>query len=184
MRRSKRNIRALTLTASLAAIISVMSVIYIPMYPVPITLQLFAVYFSLYIAGGGIGSASVLIYFFIGVLGLPVFSGLRGGIGAVFDVTGGFILGFVLLALVYWLLARLLPFRYGRLAATVVSLLSLYLFGTLWYSSVYLGGAGFWHSLTLTVLPFVIPDAIKIYLAYILARRLRSHIGFLKEQKI
>ena len=173
----RTDIKNLTLTAALAALISVMSLVYVPAYPAPLTMQLFAVYFSLYLGGGTVGSAAVFIYVALGCLGLPIFPGFRGGLGVLFDATGGFIFGFLLLSLSYWLITVCIRASYARLIASFVSLFLLYSLGATWYTFVYLDGKGFLIAVLVTVLPFVLPDLLKMYLAYLLANRLKGKLN-------
>lgn len=146
-------------------------------FPVPFTLQLLGVYFALFYLGGKRGLIAVLLYVAIGALGLPVFSGFSGGFGRLFDATGGFILGFILLAIVYLALDRILPAKGGvRVVPTVVSLLAFYAFGSIWYAAFYTDGSlgGYLASTALTVLPFILPDLVKIALAALLASRIKK----------
>ena len=83
-----------------AALIAVCSQIQIP-GPVPFTLQTFAVFLAAGLLGGKRGSIAVLIYILLGAIGLPVFAGFKGGIGALLGTTGGYILGFILSMLVF-----------------------------------------------------------------------------------
>ena len=168
------SVQALTEIALSAALISASAMISIP-FPIPFTLQLLGIYFALFYLGAVRGAVSVLLYFLIGAIGLPVFSGFSGGIGRIFDATGGFILGFLLLALAYLLVERMLGTdRRARFFAVTLSLLAFYAIGSLWYAFVYNGGAGYIAVLSFTVLPFVIPDILKILLAWALASRLRN----------
>lgn len=173
----KTDIRSLVSVALMSALISVTSFLTIP-FPIPITLQTFGVYFALFTLGGKSGTLSVLLYICIGAVGLPVFSGFTGGISRLFDATGGYIFGFLVLAVVFWMLSAILPKR--RMSAAIcsaVSLFSLYLTGTLWYAFVYLDGIKtFGYVLSVGVLPFLFPDILKILLAYFLARRLSGII--------
>ena len=168
------SVRRLTLTALLAAVICVLSFISIPVGALPLTLQLLGIYLSLYVGGGASGIVATLIYIALGALGLPVFSGFVGGISRLFDATGGYIWGFLMLALVYTALMRLLGSRRAaRIVATAVSLAVLYLCGAVWYAAVYLGGIGeLGTALLVTALPFIPADILKITLAWLLARRL------------
>lgn len=169
-------IRAVTETALAAALIAVSAMISIP-FPVPFTLQLLGVYFALFYLGALRGTIAILIYVAIGALGLPVFSGFSGGVGRLFDATGGFILGFILLALVYLALDGLLPTTLGsRVASTGISLLAFYAFGSAWYAAVYTDGSlgGYLASTALTVLPFLLPDLVKIAIAAHLASRIKK----------
>lgn len=175
-RNNAMRIRTVTETALAAALIAVSAMISIP-FPVPFTLQIFGVYFALFYLGSGRGALAVLLYVAIGALGLPVFSGFSGGVGRLFDATGGFILGFILLALVYFAMDSLLPpMNVGRAISVSVSLLAFYAFGSIWYAAFYTDGSlgGYLASTALTVLPFVLPDLVKIALAALLATRIKK----------
>lgn len=155
-----------------AALLSISAWISIPMPQVSFTMQSFAVFFSLGLLGGRRGVISIFIYLVMGAVGLPVFSGFRGGLGVLLGVTGGYIWGFLLAGLVYWLLPALLGsgFRAG-LGATVLGMAVCYTCGTVWYLHVY--GGSFWSVFSVCVLPYLIPDGVKIALAISLAGRLK-----------
>lgn len=83
-----------------AAVLSVLSIVAIPMPSgMPITLQTFAVALCGYVLGAKRGMATVMIYILIGAIGIPVYAGMHGGISWLFSYTGGFLWGFVILAL-------------------------------------------------------------------------------------
>ncbi len=170
-----RSVRALTETALCAALIAASAMIAIP-FPVPFTLQLFGVYFALFYLGGVRGTVAVAVYVFLGAVGLPIFSGFSGGFGRLFDATGGFIWGFLLLSLVYLALSAIFRIRWGGLIAAALSLLAFYALGSVWYAFFYTDGSleGYLGSLLITVAPFALPDAVKLVLAYTLAERLRA----------
>ena len=79
-------------------IIALCSYITIPVV-IPITLQTLGIFITLELLGGKKGTFSVLSYFLLGAIGIPVFSGFRGGIGVLLSPTGGYIIGFIFLAL-------------------------------------------------------------------------------------
>ena len=140
----------------------------------PLTLGLLAITLSLYLLGGMGGVITVAVSLAMGAIGLPVFSGFVGGIGHVASATGGYLFGYLLYALTYAALCRV--FGEGnkrRLVYSAIGLLPLYALGSLWYCFVYLGGEGsYLASLLVTVLPFIIPDAIKIAISYLINERL------------
>lgn len=175
MHKSGINLIYAVRAALFAAFIAVCSYIAIPTAP-PITLQLFAITLATYAYGGVFACASVLIYLALGAVGLPVFSGFLGGIGHLLGASGGFLFGFIAYSLIYALLERLFG-KQGkrRIVYTSVSLLVLYIIGSVWYTIVYLGGGfeAYISSLIVTVVPFILPDIIKIFLAYIIAERLK-----------
>lgn len=174
----------LTLTALFSAIIAVCAWVQVP-FDVPFTLQTFGVFAALLFLGGKYGTLSVLVYVLLGAVGAPVFSGFRGGVGALLGATGGYISGFLLGALFYWgmevLLARRGRFGLPAKILTLVGSLALcYLFGTVWFTVVHEGLftlSAFASSLSLCVLPFLLPDAGKLALAALLYRRLGRRIG-------
>lgn len=83
-----------------AAVLAVMSQIAIPMPSgVPMTLQTFAVALAGAVLGWKLGALSALVYLLLGAAGVPVFSGMSGGLGVLLGKTGGFIFGFIFMAL-------------------------------------------------------------------------------------
>ena len=167
------------LAALFAALIAVCSWISIPA-AVPFTLQTMAVFLAVGLLGGKLGSLCVLIYILLGTVGLPVFAGFSGGIGALLGTTGGYIIGFLFSALVMWLMEKLLGRKTWVLVLSmVVGLLVCYAFGTVWFRMAYLrstGPVGWITVLSWCVFPFLIPDALKIALAAFLTLRLRKAI--------
>ena len=88
-----------------AVVITICSWISIPTV-VPFTLQTFAVFLAVAVLGGKRGTLSVIVYVLLGAVGLPVFSGFKGGIGVLLNTTGGYIIGFIFSALLMWPLKR------------------------------------------------------------------------------
>lgn len=81
-----------------SAITVVCSQISVPIGPVPVTLQTFAIALSGYLLGAKGGTAAVTVYIITGLIGLPDFAGFKGGISVLFGPTGGFLIGFIVLA--------------------------------------------------------------------------------------
>jgi biotin transport system substrate-specific component len=177
---SKEKIKSYVLISLFTAIIAVASFITIPS-PVPITLQALAIFCSLTILGGKRGLACVILYIFLGIIGLPVFSNLSGGLGHLLGATGGYILGFILTALVYYIITK----HFGESTKTKavglsLGLLACYATGTLWYALVYLGDTSFksiLSTLAVCVAPFIIPDIIKIVAAIFIGNKLTAVVN-------
>lgn len=159
----------MTLSALFAALMTICAWISIPVPDVSFTLQTFGVFLALGLLGGKWGTVSVLIYLLLGTVGLPVFSGFRGGPGVLVGVTGGYLWGFLFSGLVYWALER-----FGKLPAMIAGQLICYLCGSLWFA-IYAGGGLVWI-LSICVVPYLIPDALKLYLAFSLSHRLARYI--------
>lgn len=167
--------RDLTYIAILVALMAVCSWITIPTV-VPFTLQTFAVFLASALLGGRRGTVAILVYILLGAVGAPVFSGFRGGPGALFGTTGGYILGFLAQAAVLWAGERLLG-RSGRafLLSGVLGLAVCYLFGSVWFLLLYsrtTGPIGMATVLGWCVVPFVIPDLVKLVLAMAVGQKL------------
>ena len=98
----------LAYTALFTVLLTVCTWISVPVPPVPFTLQTFAVFAALGTLGGRRGTYAVGAYLLLGLAGAPVFSGFQGGAGVLLGATGGYILGFLASAALYWALtARL-----------------------------------------------------------------------------
>ena len=163
--------------ALMAVLMSVCSWISVPA-PVPFTMQTFAIFCALCLLGGRRGSTAVLLYILMGAVGLPVFSGMSGGLGKLLGPTGGYILGFLLSALLYWLLEDWAG--RGLLQRAAVLLLGLalcYAFGTVWFIRVYTSEITLSNALALCVWPFVLPDLIKLALALLVGRRVKKALA-------
>ncbi|MBQ6077564.1 MAG: biotin transporter BioY [Clostridia bacterium] len=158
-----------------AALIAVCAWITIP-FTVPFTMQLFAVFFVLTVLGGRNGTIAIAVYLLLGSIGIPVFSGFKGGFGVLIGMTGGYLVGMLLIGLVYWLMTKLLkPSVWTELIAFAIGLLLCYAFGTLWFSTLN-GEKSFYASLAVCVVPFILPDILKLALAYFVGRKLRPLI--------
>ncbi len=162
-----------------AALIAVCSWISIPT-TVPFTLQTFAVFLLLSMLGAKRGTLAVIVYILLGAVGAPVFSGFKGGIGVLLGVTGGYIIGFLLTGLIYGLTVKLAGYKLlTEIIGLVTGLIACYALGTVWFIYVYSknsGSIGVVAALSMCVFPFIIPDAIKMILAIMLARRTRAVI--------
>ena len=90
--------RDMALIALFAALIAICAWISIPA-PVPFTLQTMAVFLAVGLLGGKRGTIAVAVYIMLGAVGLPVFSGFNGGIGALLGPTGGYLIAYPLMAL-------------------------------------------------------------------------------------
>ncbi len=142
----------------------------IPLGDTAVTLQTFSIALCLLVLGGKWGSISIFVYLLLGGVGLPVFSGFRGGMAQLLGTTGGYLWGFALGGLVYWIFSG----KY-RILPLILSIFTCYLVGSIWFWQVYT--AGDFGSLGLValkcVVPFLLPDALKIALASHISKRLK-----------
>ena len=152
-----------------AALIAVCAWIALPVPPVAFTLQTFGILLTLGLLGGKWGTAAVVLYLLLGTVGLPVFSGFRGGPAALLDATGGFLWGFALGALVYRWTEKL-----GRLPAMVLCQLVCWGCGCFWFSRW--AGCGMATAALTCVVPYLIPDLVKLGLAWKLSGSLARRI--------
>ena len=159
------------------AMICVLSMVSIPLpFGVPITLQTMAVSLAGLALGQKKGAAAVCVYLALGALGLPVFSGFKGGFSVIVGTTGGYIIGFMFIPLIYIAVTKLFGESFGAmLAALAAGLCVCYAFGTAWFYIVYAAkseSAGLFTILGWCVFPFIIPDLIKAAGAVVFAKRL------------
>lgn len=169
----------LTYIALMVGLMSVCSWISVPT-AVPFTLQTFAVFASVLLLGGKRGTVAIVCYILLGLVGAPVFSNMQGGAQVLAGLTGGYIIGFVFVGLVYWLFETLLPKKlWWQIASLVFGLLICYAFGTAWFMLVYgqrFGAISLASALTMCVVPFIPVDALKLALALMLARAIEKRI--------
>lgn len=166
-------VRRLVYCALFAALTAVCAQLSLPIGPVPISLGTFGVMLCGLLLGWRYGALSILCYVLLGMVGVPVFAGLRGGAGVLAGATGGYIVGY----LPYAALAGLPPLGgkdtfWGRCLLLTLGTLVCYALGTAWFMAQ--SGSSLGASLSMCVLPFLPGDAAKIALAAFLAPRLRK----------
>lgn len=173
-------VRNMAQCALFAALLCVCAWIAVPLGDVSFTLQTFGVSLTLGLLGGKRGSIAIFVYLVLGAVGCPVFSGLQGGFGPLLGATGGYILGFLVWGLCYWLITALLGESSKiRILATVVGLAACYCFGCVWFYRLYLqGGSAVTLGFVMTkcVVPYLLPDAVKLTLSWLLTHRLKRFI--------
>ena len=176
---SKFSTKDLVYIAIFAALLAICSWISIDTV-VPFTLQTFGVFLTCGLLGGRRGTLAILLYLLMAAVGIPVLAGFTGGLGILLGVTGGYVIGFVLAALLIWGIERFFGDRLWLLGiGMVVGMIVCYFFGTVWYMVVYTRTDGPLSVLTALgwcVFPFLIPDAVKIALALALTARLRRYV--------
>lgn len=163
--------------AIFTVLIAVCSWISIPA-AVPFTLQTFGIFVTVNVLGGKRGTMAVLLYIIMGAVGFPVFSGFRGGLGFLLQTTGGYIIGFLCTALLMWGMEHAFGKKPAvQILSMILGLIACYILGTLWFMVVYTkntGAVGLATVLGWCVIPFIIPDFVKLGLAYVVSKKLCS----------
>ena len=165
----------ITITALMTAVTCILAPMSIPIGPVPISFTNLAIYLSLYLLGWKKGTISYLIYLLIGLVGIPVFSIFTSGPGKLFGPTGGYLIGFIPLALIagffidHFRNKKALCFL-GMILGTAVC----YALGTAWLAVQ--AHMGFQAALMAGVIPFLPGDFIKMILALLIAPQIRKQL--------
>jgi biotin transport system substrate-specific component len=170
-------IKKITFTALMTAVMCILSPLSIPIGPVPITLSVACVFLCVYALGAKLGSLACGIYILLGLVGLPVFSGFAGGPAKLFGPTGGYIVGYIFMALLSgWFIDRF-PMKkfYIQVVGMLLGLVVLYAFGTAWF--VFQMKVTFAEALSMCVIPFIAFDMIKIGLALVLGNTVRKALS-------
>ncbi len=165
--------KKLIICALFAAIICIAAPFYIMIGPVPITFTLFALALCAFSAGSVSGAVSTGVYMLIGLAGIPVFSGFKGGFSVIASPTGGFIFSYVFVVLILGCSVKA-----KRKSAVVLwctlALAVCYMAGTAWYMLV--TKADIITALGVCVVPFILFDIIKLYVAYVVAKAVRKRL--------
>ncbi len=180
--KSSTGVHQLALTAVMAAVICVMGPFALPIGPVPMTLANLGIYLAAYILGSRRGTISCLIYLLIGFIGVPVFANFTAGAGKLLGPTGGYLIGFILMAFVTGYFAEKFPDKillkfFGMIAGTALT----YAVGTAWLA--YQSGMSFGTALAAGVIPFIPGDALKMVISILLGKPIRMQLirsGLLK----
>ena len=171
-------VRNMALCGLFTAVLANCAWISVPMGDTVITLQTFGIFLTLGLLGGKRGTVTVLVYLLLGAIGAPGFSGFRGGLGALLGTSGGYIFGFMAPSMLYWIMTSIKDTPRIRLIAMVLGLLLCYICGSWWYMTRDLTAAQTTLGLVLLkcAVPYLIPDAIKLTLAWILTGKLKRFV--------
>lgn len=167
--------KSIILTGMFTAVISVLAQISIPLPSgIPITLQTFAVALTGYVLGWKLAGAACTVYLLLGAVGVPVFSNFGAGFGVLFGKTGGFIVGFIFMAM---LCGFGIERKEGTWFAPVfgaAGLIVCHLIGIMQFS--YLTQAPFWQSALLVSAPYLLKDIVALGLAFVAAMEIRKRL--------
>lgn len=161
------------------ALITVCSWISIP-FAVPVTLQTMAVCITAGLLGTKKGLITVAAYILLGLIGVPVYSGFTSGAGVLMGITGGYIIGFIFTALIVGIMIKMLGKKiWVYVLSMLIGIAVCYAFGTAWfviYSSNNADSVTIGAALSMCVVPFIIPDIVKIVIATLLCKRLDKYV--------
>lgn len=165
--------KQMVLIALMTAVTCVLGPLSIPLpfSPVPISLTNFAIFLAIFVLGMKSGTISFIIYLLLGAVGVPVFSSFRGGFQVLAGPTGGYLIGFIFLALIMGFALdhfdrKLVPTIIGMIIGMAVC----YAFGTVWLAKLL--SLSFKEGLMMGVIPYLPGDAAKIIIAAIVGPKL------------
>ncbi len=168
----KDNIKKISVCAIFTAVICASAWISIPTpFGINLTMQLFAVCITAFCLGAKWGIAAVVAYIAIGAVGLPVFSSFSGGIGILFGASGGFLWGFLAVALICGV-TFYLKNKAIKYLLYIFAVIFCHFLGALQYSLI--SGIGFFAAVITASLPFLIKDIILVFFADITAKKLNK----------
>ncbi len=168
-------VKKLSLSLGIACLVGLLAQVRVvlPLTPVPITGQTFAVLLGAVVLGQGWSGVSMAIYIGLGIAGIPWFNGWTGGMAIISGPTGGYLIGFILAALFlgyvvdkhvkarsFWVLLGLMLFA-DFVLVFGPGLIQLHL----WSNLAGKGTIGFYQLLTMGLIPFIAGDVVKVVAA-------------------
>ena len=165
---------AITVTALMTAVTCILAPLSIPIGPVPISLTNLAIYISLYLLGWKRGTISYLIYLLIGLVGIPVFSGFTGGPAKLAGPTGGYIIGFIAMAIIAGLVIDNFHQPWLQLIGMIVGTIICYALGTAWFC--FEAKSTVSAALSICVFPFIPGDLIKMIIAMLIGPAIKKRL--------
>ena len=185
MKDKKLTTYQMAVTAVMAAVLCVLGPLTVPIGAVPISLANFVICLSVWLLGPKFGTLSVAIYLVLGLVGIPVFSGYGAGLAKVAGPTGGYLVGYLLLAFIGGLFIEKSK---GQPVVSAVGLIlgdaACYVLGTAWF--VFQMKCELSHALAVCVYPFLLLDLAKIVVSCVVGALLRKRLaqaGVLKLEK-
>lgn len=174
----KSNLKVMIETALVTAIICVIApfTIPLPFSPVPISFAMFAIYLGIYALNYGAAIVSVLLYILMGLIGLPVFSKFQSGPAVLTGPTGGYIIGYIFIAIIAGIFINKWEKKIWLHAiGLVLGIAVCYVFGTVWFLKI-MDGYTLGKAMMVCVVPYLPADVVKIILALIVGPQIRKGI--------
>lgn len=171
----KSSVYQMAIIGAMAAVICILGPLSIPIGLVPISFTNLAIYFALYTLGMKKGTVSYIIYMLIGFAGIPVFSNFTGGPSKLLGPTGGYIIGFIFMALIAGFFIDISFDKwYLCFAGMVLGTAVCYAFGTIWLS--HQANMSVSAAFAAGVIPFVPGDLVKILIAAFMGPKIRKRL--------
>jgi len=178
MKTNKFSVKLMVQIALVTAVICVLAPLSIPLpfSPVPISLTILAIYFGLYAIGWKWGTVACLLYILLGLIGVPVFSGFSSGPGKLLGPTGGYIFGFIFVAVIAGIFIDKFETKiWMHIIGMVLGVIVCYTFGTIWFLIV-MDGYTVGSALAACVIPFIPADIVKMIIAVLAGPAIRKGI--------
>ncbi|MBR6366031.1 MAG: biotin transporter BioY [Lachnospiraceae bacterium] len=174
--KTKSNIstKTLAIIGLMTAVCCVLGPVSVPIGAVPVSLGVAAILLTVYVLGMFKSVVATLVYILLGAVGLPVFTGYQGGFQKLSGPTGGYIIGYILMALIAGFFIDRFSYKksYMHVVGMVLGLAVCYLFGTIWF--MFLTKMSFVAALGVCVVPFLLFDALKIAFCFTMGLGLRK----------
>lgn len=176
------NTKKMTLIALMTAIMCILGPVSIPIGPIPISFTNLAIYLAVYLIGTKYATCSYLIYYLLGIFGLPVFSGFQGGFSKAVGPTGGCLIGFFFMAVISGIfIEKFRDSRVMQLVGMILGTIAVYTMATLWFS--YVMSKTIVESFFICVAPFIIGDLIKMVIAMKVGSEIMKRVNIVNPKK-
>jgi len=173
-KQSTADLTLIGLMTAITCILGPLSII-IPISPVPISFTNLAIFFSAIILGWKKGTVSFLVYLLIGFAGVPVFSSFTAGPGKLLGPTGGYLIGFIFLAIIAGFFVDKFPDKiYMYVLGMALGMVVTYILGSAWLA--YQAHMSFQASLFAGVIPYIPGDIIKIIIATVIGTTVKKQV--------
>jgi biotin transport system substrate-specific component len=175
MKNKKLTTYQMAVTALMAAALCVLGPLSVPIGAIPISLSNFVICLTAWLLGPKFGTLSVAVYLLIGLVGVPVFSGYGAGIAKLAGPTGGYLVGYLLLAFIGGLFIEKSK---GQPVISGIGLVlgdaACYVLGTAWF--VFQMQCELGYALSVCVYPFIALDLAKIVVSCVVGALLRKRL--------
>ena len=174
METTRTKTKNMVLAALICASTAILAQIVLPIGPVPFNLAVFGAYLAGCLLSPLWAAASMTIYLLLGTFGVPVFAQFSAGPAVLFGPTGGYIFGYIAIALCTALAIKNTGNKLLVGGAMLLGLAVCYTLGTGWF--IVATGRGVTESLLLCVVPFILPDIAKGICAFLLSIALKKRL--------